>query len=62
MRGRLGMGLFLLDNLRKFKICEGGDSAEKPPDVAEIFLGVEKISVAFAEFFLVKAEENFSLD
>ena len=56
------MELFILDNLRKFKICEGGDNAEKTPDVAEIFLGVEKICVAFAKFFLVKAEENFSLD
>ena len=56
------MGLFLLDNLRKFKICEGRDSAEKPLGVAAEILGVEKISVAFAEIFLVKAEENFSLD
>ena len=56
------MGFFLLDNLRKFKICEGGDSAEKTPGVAAEILGVEKISVAFAEFFLVKAEENFSLN
>ena len=56
------MGLFLLDNLRKFKICEGGDSAEKAPDVAAEILGVEKICVAFTKIFLVKAEENFSLD
>ena len=62
MQSRLGMGLFLLDNLRKFKICECGDNAEKTPGVAAEILGVEKISVAFAEFFLVKAEENFSLD
>ena len=53
------MGLFLLGNLRKFKICEGRDSAEKTPGVAAEILGVEKICVAFAEFFLVKAEEKF---
>lgn len=56
------MGLFILNNLRKFKICEGGDNAEKTPGVAAEILGVEKICVAFAEFFLVKAEEIFSLD
>ena len=52
----------LLDNLRKFKICERGDRVEKSVGVAEFLLGVEKICVAFAEFFLVKAEENFSLN
>ena len=56
------MGLFILDNLRKFKICKGGDSLEKSVGVAEFFFGVEKICVAFAEFFFVKAEENFSLN
>ena len=52
----------LLDILRKFKICEGGDSLEKSVGVAAEILGVEKICVAFAEIFFVKAEENFSLN
>ena len=55
-----GKGIY--DYLRKFKTSVCADVGEESGGGAEFFFGVEKICVAFTKIFLVKAEENFSLD